>query len=228
NMEYTLEDAFELLVERNKEQEKNIEDLINKLSNNEVFTIKSSSSLDDMRIRQNKLHDSLRKEIQQMDPEDYPILRTSDLRAEMLIELEAEIHDMQKLLDNQQQKLSDIQEDIAYLRNKKDGLNKMQEVYLDITETFANITYKKEFNLVKHLFSEMKNDLHTVVDVIFPNNDDFQKLLMALTKAYMKGGDDVYVDVTPNVLTYINFLLEADIIQYHPNDKTKIRMIEIL
>ncbi|XP_018351695.1 PREDICTED: uncharacterized protein LOC108754117 isoform X2 [Trachymyrmex septentrionalis] len=177
-MEYTLEDAFELLVERNKEQEKNIEDLINKLSNNEVFTIKSSSSLDDMRIRQNKLHDSLRKEIQQMDPEDYPILRTSDLRAEMLIELEAEIHDMQKLLDNQQQKLSDIQEDIAYLRNKKDGLNKMQEVYLDITETFANITYKKEFNLVKHLFSEMKNDLHTVVDVIFPNNDDFQKLLM--------------------------------------------------
>jgi len=112
-MEYTLEDAFELLVERNKEQEKNIEDLINKLSNNEVFTIKSSSSLDDMRIRQNKLHDSLRKEIQQMDPEDYPILRTSDLRAEMLIELEAEIHDMQKLLDNQQQKLSDIQEDIA-------------------------------------------------------------------------------------------------------------------
>ncbi|XP_018351691.1 PREDICTED: uncharacterized protein LOC108754117 isoform X1 [Trachymyrmex septentrionalis] len=227
-MEYTLEDAFELLVERNKEQEKNIEDLINKLSNNEVFTIKSSSSLDDMRIRQNKLHDSLRKEIQQMDPEDYPILRTSDLRAEMLIELEAEIHDMQKLLDNQQQKLSDIQEDIAYLRNKKDGLNKMQEVYLDITETFANITYKKEFNLVKHLFSEMKNDLHTVVDVIFPNNDDFQKLLMALTKAYMKGGDDVYVDVTPNVLTYINFLLEADIIQYHPNDKTKIRMIEIL
>jgi len=112
-MEYTLEDAFELLVERKKEQEKNIEDLINKLSNNEVFTIKSSSSLDDMRIRQNKLHDSLCKEIRQVDPEDYPILRTSDLRAEMLIELEAEIYDMQKLLDNQQQKLSDIQEDIA-------------------------------------------------------------------------------------------------------------------
>ncbi|EGI59013.1 PREDICTED: uncharacterized protein LOC105152305 [Acromyrmex echinatior] len=227
-MEYTLKDAFELLIERKKEQEKNIEDLINKLSNNEVFTIKSSSSLDDMRIKQNKLHDSLRKEIRQVDPEDYPILRTSDLRAEMLIELEAEIHDMQKLFDNQQQKLSDIQEDIAYLRNKKNGLNKMEEVYLDITETFANITYKKEFNLVKHLFSEMKDDLHTVVDVIFPNNDDFKNLLAALTKAYMKGGDDVYVDVTPNVLTYINFLLEADIIQYHPNDKTRIRMIEIL
>jgi len=44
----------------------------------------------------------------------------------------------------------------------------------------------------------------------------------------MKGGDDVYIDVMPNVLTYINFLLEADIIQYHPNDKTRIRMIEIL
>ncbi|XP_012060197.1 PREDICTED: uncharacterized protein LOC105623414 [Atta cephalotes] len=227
-MEYTLEDAFELLVERKKEQEKNIEDLINKLSNNEVFTIKSSSSLDDMRIRQNKLHDSLCKEIRQVNPEDYPILRTSDLRAEMLIELEAEIYDMQKLLDNQQQKLSDIQEDIAYLRNKKNGLNKMQEVYLDITETFVNITYKKEFTLVKHLFSKIKDDLHTVVDVIFPNNDDFKNLLAALTRAYMKGGDDVYIDVMPNVLTYINFLLEADIIQYHPNDKTRIRMIEIL
>lgn len=112
-MEYTLEDAFESLVERKKEQEKNIEDLINKLSNNEIFTIKSSTSLDDMRIKQNKLHESLRKEIQQVEPKDYPILRTSDLHAEVIIELEAEIHDMQKLLNNLQQKLSDIQEDIA-------------------------------------------------------------------------------------------------------------------
>ncbi|KYN11817.1 PREDICTED: uncharacterized protein LOC108767886 [Trachymyrmex cornetzi] len=227
-MEYTLEDAFKILVQRKKEQEKNIEDLINKISNNEVFTIKSSSSLNDMRIRQNKLHDSLRKEIQQVDPEDYPILRTSDLRAEMIIELEAEIHDMEKLLDNQQQKLSDIQEDIAYLRNKKNGLNKMQEVYLDSTETFKNITYKKEFNLVKHLFSEAKNDLHTVVDIIFSDNDDFKNLLATLMKAFTKGGDDVYVDVTPNELTFIYFLMEADIIQYHPNDETKIRMMELL
>jgi len=52
--------------------------------------------------------------------------------------------------------------------------------------------------------------------------------LQALTSAYMKGGDDIYVDVTPNVLNYINFLLEADIIQYHRNDKAKIRMIELL
>lgn len=44
----------------------------------------------------------------------------------------------------------------------------------------------------------------------------------------MKGGDDVYIDVIPNELNYINFLLEADIIQYHPNDKTKIRMMELL
>lgn len=50
----------------------------------------------------------------------------------------------------------------------------------------------------------------------------------ALTSAYMKGGDEVYVNVTPNVLDCVNFLLEADIIQYHRNDKTKVRMIELL
>lgn len=44
----------------------------------------------------------------------------------------------------------------------------------------------------------------------------------------MKGGDDVYVDVTPDVSDYVNFLIEANIVQYHRNDKTKIRMTELL
>ncbi|KYN00765.1 PREDICTED: uncharacterized protein LOC108775633 [Cyphomyrmex costatus] len=225
-MEYTLEDAFDSLVERQRKIEDTIEDLIDKISNNEVFTVNTP---EEVRIKQNKLHESLCKKIRQVEPEDYPILRTSDLRSEVIIELEAEIHDMQKLYNKLQEKLSDIQEDIVYLRNKKDGLSKMQKVYLeDATETFAKKTYKKEYNLIKYLFHRAKKDLKTVVGIIFPNNDDFNRLLEMLTSAYVKGGDDVYVDVTSVALRYVNILLEADIIQYHPNNKTKIRIIELL
>ncbi|KAL6261221.1 hypothetical protein P5V15_008746 [Pogonomyrmex californicus] len=227
-MEYTLEDAFDTLKDKKIEQKKNIEDLINKISNNEVFSLKSTSSLEDVKKKQNKFYESLKKEIQQVEPEDYPILRTSDIHVEVITEMEAEIHNMQELLSNLQQKLSDIQNDIKYLRNKRDGLKKMQESYLDIVKTFEDKTYEKEYALTNRIFLQVKHDLSVVVDKIFPDNDGFKELLAALTSAYMKGGDDMYIDVTPNALNYINFLLEADIIQYHRNDKTKIKMTELL
>lgn len=44
----------------------------------------------------------------------------------------------------------------------------------------------------------------------------------------MKGGDDVYVSITPDVSYYVNFLIENNIAQYHRNNKTKIRMTELL
>ncbi|XP_011633678.1 uncharacterized protein LOC105424891 [Pogonomyrmex barbatus] len=228
-MEYTLEDAFDTLKDKKAEQKKNIEDLINKISNNEVFSLKSTSSLEDVKKKQNKFYESLKKEIQQVEPEDYPILRTSDIRVEVITEMEAEIHNMQELLSNLQQKLSDIQNDIKYLRNKEDGLKKLQESYLDIVKTLKIKHMKKEIiALTKRIFLQVKHDLSVVVDKIFPDNDGFKELLAALTSAYMKGGDDMYIDVTPNTLNYINFLLEADIIQYHRNDKTKIKMTELL
>lgn len=227
-MEYTLEDAFETLKDKKAEQERSIEDLITKISNNEVLSLKPSSSQEDVRMRYDKLHQSLRKEVQRVEPEDYPILRTSDLRLEVMTEMETEIHDMQELLNSMQRKLSDIQEDIVYLRNKKSNLDKMRKAHRDITEIFANKTYEREYVLTKHIFQQVKTDLYTVVNSIFPDNEGFKELLAALTSAYLKGGDDSYVDVMPNVLNYINFLLEADIIQYHRNDKTKIRMTELL
>lgn len=112
-MEYTLEDALETLKDKKIEQEKNLEDLINKISNNEVLSLKSSSSLEDIKIKQEKLCKSLLKEIQQVEPEDYPIPRTSDLRVEVITEMEKEICDMQKLHKSLEQKLSDIKEDIV-------------------------------------------------------------------------------------------------------------------
>lgn len=45
------------------------------------------------------------------------------------------------------------------LKNKKDGLDKMQEAYFDMAETFANKTYEKELILTKRIFKEVKNDL---------------------------------------------------------------------
>ncbi|XP_072762062.1 uncharacterized protein [Anoplolepis gracilipes] len=227
-MEYTLEDAFEMLKDKKIEQEKNIEDLINKISNNEIFTLKPSSSLEDVKIKQERLCQSLLKDIQQIKPEDYPILRTSDLRIEVMTEMEEEIRDMQELLNNLKQKLSDIQEDITYLKNKKDGLKKMQEIYLDMAETFANETYEKELVVTKRIFQQVKNDLYIVVNTIFSGNEAFKELLAALTSAYMKGGDDIYINVTPDVSYYVNFLIENDIVQYHRNDKTRIRMTELL
>jgi hypothetical protein len=112
-MEYTLEDAFETLKEKKAEQEKNIEDIITWISNNEVFALKPTSSLEDVRIKQDKLHQSLREEIRQVELEDYPVLRTSDMRMEVMAEMETEICDMQELLNSLQKKLSDIEEDIV-------------------------------------------------------------------------------------------------------------------
>lgn len=227
-MEYTLEDTFTLLQERKAELEKNIEELINILSNNETFTLNASSSSEDVKMKQEELCQNLLEQIQQTEPKDDPILRTPDSRSEVMTEMEKDIHDMQQLLVSLQQKLSDIQEDIAYLKNKKNGLNKMQEAHSDATKILTSTTYQKEGVISKRIFREVKKDLLTVVDAIFPDNENFKMLLAALTSGYLKGGDDVYVDVTPDDLEFVYYLLEANIVQYHRNDRTKIRMTEML
>lgn len=112
-MEYTLKDAFESLREKKAERQRDIDELTNVISNNEVSALNPSTSLEDVKMKQEKLRDNLLKEIQQVEPEDYPIPRTSDLRVEVINEMEEEINDMQKLLDSHERKLSAIQEDIA-------------------------------------------------------------------------------------------------------------------
>lgn len=112
-MEYTLDDAYETLKDKRAELEKHIEELIHKISNNEVLTISSSSSGEDVRLRQDQLEQNLLKEIQQMQPENYPIPRTSDLRTEVMKGMEEEIHSMQRLLFSLEERLSDVQENIT-------------------------------------------------------------------------------------------------------------------
>ncbi|KAG7212699.1 hypothetical protein KM043_012974 [Ampulex compressa] len=125
-------------------------------------------------------------------------------------------------------RLSEIEDDIAYLEKKKVGLNNMKEAYLGASKTFTNRSYNTENAVTKRLFKEVKKDLHTVVDTLFPNNDGFKELLANLTSAYIKGGDDIYVDINPEVLSYVKYLIEADIVIYHRNDKSKIRMADML
>lgn len=112
-MEYTLEDALALLQKRKTEQEKNIEDLTNILANNETFTLNESTSSEDVKTKQEKLRQILLEEIQQIEFKDNPILRTPDARLEVMTDIEKNIQDMQELLENLQQKLSDIQKDIT-------------------------------------------------------------------------------------------------------------------
>lgn len=44
----------------------------------------------------------------------------------------------------------------------------------------------------------------------------------------MKGGDDVYVDVGSDYIDCVKFMVEADIATYHPNDKNKLRLVDLL
>ncbi|XP_020285696.1 uncharacterized protein LOC109855641 isoform X2 [Pseudomyrmex gracilis] len=181
-MEYTLNDAYETLKDKRAELEKDLEELIHKISNNEVLTINSSSSGDDVRLRQDQLEQNLLKEIQQMQPENYPIPRTSDLRTEVMKEIEEEIHNMQGLYVSLEERLSDVQENITYLKNKKSALEKMKKTYLDTKKTFANKTYENELILTKHIFQDVKNDLYTVVDTLFPDNEGFKDLLATVSR----------------------------------------------
>lgn len=111
-MEYTLKDALDTLVEKSNEQEKKIEDLTIRISNNEVNVVQASSSTEDLRIRERKLLEKYLKEVQKLQPQDYAIPRTPELHVEVFQNMEAEVKDMQMVLDKLEKTLSDIQEDI--------------------------------------------------------------------------------------------------------------------
>lgn len=111
-MEYTLQDVLDTLKDRMEEEEKNIEDLTNRISNNEVQAVTALSSEEEIRKKNKSLIQRLITEIQQLQFQDFPIPRTSDLHAEVFREMEDEVHDMQMVLDKLERMLTDIQEDI--------------------------------------------------------------------------------------------------------------------
>lgn len=38
----------------------------------------------------------------------------------------------------------------------------------------------------------------------------------------------MYISITPETLVFMNFLIEAGIITYHRNDKTRVRLMDML
>lgn len=38
----------------------------------------------------------------------------------------------------------------------------------------------------------------------------------------------MYISITPETLVFMNFLIEAGIIMYHRNDKTRVRLMDML
>lgn len=112
-MEYTLEDALDMLNDKKVQKENYIEDLINNLSNNEISSLKSTSSLEEIKVKQEKLQQILLKEVRQVQPENYPIPFTSDLRVEAITKAKEEVFNFQELLSNLEKNLSDIQENIV-------------------------------------------------------------------------------------------------------------------
>ncbi|KAF7391625.1 hypothetical protein HZH68_011168 [Vespula germanica] len=227
-MEYTLEDTYEDLTDLQVQMRKEIEDIANMLQNNEVTALKESCTSEEVKMKQHKMAYNILKHIPKVPPKDYPIPKTIDIRIDTLNDLEKEILNAQSLLEKTQEQLQSIEKDITYLENKKNGFNKMREMYLVSVQTLENKTYDHELRMSKKLFQDTRQDLHNVVEILFPENDQFSDLLSTLVSAYTKGGDDIYVDVIPETLDAVKFLVEADIIAYHPNDKNKIKMVELL
>ncbi|CAK9803355.1 hypothetical protein ANTQUA_LOCUS3683 [Anthophora quadrimaculata] len=227
-MEYTLEDAFETLKDTEMEREEIIEKLLTDTLNNGPVALDASCNPEDVRKKQHKLYQSLVKQVFQETPKDYPIPNTSDLHVEVLRQLEEEVENAEQLFDKTETHLSEIIEDISYLKSKKEGLEKMKESYLGATELMTNTNYDKELALSKRIFYDTRDDLHLVVAKLFPNNADIEIFLEDLTSAYAKGGDDLYVDVTPTHLEFVHFLIAADIVMYHRNDKSKVRLMDML
>lgn len=113
NMEYTLEDAFETLKDAQAERRKEIEDLINAISNNDPVAFNKSCSPEDVRTKQHKLCKNLVNQVIREEPKDYPVPKTSDLHVQVLRELEEETRNAQRLLDKMMSNLSDVNEDIS-------------------------------------------------------------------------------------------------------------------
>ncbi|XP_031836060.1 uncharacterized protein LOC116428510 isoform X2 [Nomia melanderi] len=207
--EYTLEDAFEALKDTRMERMQEIEALVNKMSEMSPTSLTENIDIEEIKTKQYRMCTSLLEEVSQEEPRDYPIPGTSDLHVNVMKYLAEEVNNCKQLYESLKERLSTIQEDISYLENKKMGLEKMKQAYLDHTELTANTTFNVEQTISKRIFRDVKEDLE-------------------LTRAYKKGGDKRYIDVNSEVLDFVNFLIEADIGMYHRNDRNKVKLMDML
>ncbi|XP_076237426.1 uncharacterized protein LOC143181094 isoform X2 [Calliopsis andreniformis] len=227
-MEYTLEDAWGTLKDNEEERQYEIENLVRLIVNSGSVSANQIGEAEEIRKKQHKLCHNLVNQVVKEEPRDYPVPKTSDLIVEAVIQLEKEVHSVYRVHENMEAMLSEIKEDISYLKDKMMGLDKMKTASLNAAKLLATANYNREYRTVRSMFKEVKEDLFTVVNKIFPENEKFHKYLATLISQYTKGGDDLYVDVTPETYDLVNFLLEADIIKHHSTDKTKVKLANML
>lgn len=229
DIEFTLEDVYDTLHEAKKEREQEIENLLSAELNNVHVTLNETITHTEALKKQQQLVHSLLNQIKKERPNDYPVAQTSDIYIQVINEMENEVHDMQELFLKRKEELKEVQDNITYLEYKKTVLQDKEEICLGAMESIATETYTSEVRVAYELFKQVKKDLQTVVTKLFPNQEymEFADLLADLTAAYTKGGDDVYIEVNSTVIQYMNFLLEADLITHHRNDKSKIKLVDL-
>ncbi|XP_058805592.1 uncharacterized protein LOC131672408 isoform X2 [Phymastichus coffea] len=224
SVEFTLEDTYEHLKDLKTEREQEVIKLMNVLKNNEVRTLGPHITPEEIRKKRLKFVYSMAKLVEKEQPKDFPISGTPDFYNDALKELEDEVQSQAKLEKFIDADIEDIEKDITYMEKKKAAFAEMKEASLLAAENEAQSNYEAEMVVTKKLFQKVKNDLENVVDVLFPDNGCFQDLLCILTRALSKGGDDLYIDVSKDTFDFALFLEEADIVQFHPNDKKKIKL----
>jgi len=228
-VEFTLEDAYENLKDIQEDMRQELEDLIHRDSNNEFGTLQQGIRLDEIKARQHKLFNGLLKNLSSQELKDLPLPDTIDLHKTLIQDFTEVIEQMTQVTNSVRNDMAKTKKNIAYLESNIEGLEKMKSALLGAIENVGSkTTYDKEILVTGELFRQAKADLRTVVDIIFPDNDQFHELIGALTRAYMAGGDDVYIDIKPDELNFAKFLVEADIAMYHRNDKSKIKMMDLL
>lgn len=227
-MEYTLENTYTDLEDLQEHLCKEIEELATCIENNKLASLNETFQSESMKEKQCNMVNEIRKQIPNKPPAEYPILRTSDIYIDMLNDLRKEVFNARDHVNKMQEQLQNIEKDIAHLESKKNGFDKMREMYLTSAQTLEVKAYDDEVVIARRLFQKVRGNLLKVIELLFPENKEFKNLLIALTTAYDKGGDDVYINVISESLDCIKYLLEADIVVYHPNDKNKIRMVDLL
>ena len=227
-MEYTLEDALATLQDTQKERQQEMEDVLGVILNSGPVALNRYATPEEIQSKQQRMRHCLLNQVVKEELRDYPVPGTSDLHVEALRELEEEVQNALQVVEKTKAHLEDINEYISYLEKKKTGLEKMMEAYTGAAELVASATYTKEYLIAKQMFQDVKDDLFVVVDTLFAGNQVFKEFLASLTSAYTHGGNELYLDVTPDVFDFVNFLIEADIAVHHRNDKTKVRLMDML
>ncbi|XP_046742608.1 uncharacterized protein LOC124409198 [Diprion similis] len=222
--DFTLEDTLGVLTDLKSERDQELEQLYDVQINNKFFC-----SIDASRIseRHHQYVSSFLKQISNDKPDDYPIPRTLDMFSTTVAVLTEEVQNAQEQVEILTEDLERTEKEISRLKEKKQGIEKMKESCLAANNIIASKTWAEELRITHEIFKEVKQETQRVVSEIFPDNDHVKNFLAELCSAYFSSGDDIYVDLLPEVTDAANFLLEADLIVRHRYDENKVRLVDL-